>query len=474
MIVAVLMTTLGGAALAVPMSFDDEATGNWSAPATWGETVEYPGRDRGSGPEADDVTVDTGTVTGDVVIPTVVTPITVKTGGTLYFNNTDQSVDVTLDGGQLKIRGYNSGGEQIFTGDVTVLSPSEVYTTGHSNHKNSQTAYINGDIKDGATTGRLHFTGEHISRCVLGGTNTAFSGGMLVDIPGYLKLTGDGAAGSGTLTVNTTAVVGGNQSSGNQPTFAVVDGGTLNVGNWNQKVTVNDWDIDMNGGALTFTVGYASGKTNHLLGGSLDCGTDPWEIRKRWGRDAEIGSPVSGSGDVTVSFYSYDGRWGGGAILLTGDNSGFSGDIYVEGLTTAGRTVLAANAPNSLGGNNSILVDGDAELEIGDPAALNGTNTVYLLAGSNGVMDLQADAVVYSLNLGGTYDEGVGEVEGGTWIDPGVYGGAEPFVYQSQFDGYVEFNGHLLTVLNNPMAIPEPAGLSLMGLALLGLRKKRS
>ena len=494
-LIVAIVVMAGNVGLAAPMSFDDVATGNWSAPATWGQATEYPGNDHPGdppGPEADDVTIDghlgnLRTVTGDIVIPTVVTPITVKTNGRLYFNNIDQSVDIILDGGTFWQRGYNSGSESDMYGDVTVLSDSTHYMEGHGNDMNANTAKLHGDIKDGATTGQLHMTGIHTTSLIMNGDNSGFSGGFLVDSPGSaaksrcgLHLNSDGGLGTGTTTINTSVrVIADQTDSVARPApagVAVNSGGLLDIFNYyNYSVTVSGWNVTMADSARLNFGPFLTGKLDGTCSVAVN-GDVMLYIRQdgRWNGTGEIAGPISGAGNILVKDQGANDSSQGGyddwsRVVLSGNNVGLTGDIRVEKTPATLDPldlILVAAAPNSLGSNNSVIIGGGAELEITDPNAGNGTNILYLLAGSAALLDLQDDLTVLGCNLGATYNGVSGEVEGGNWLAVGDY--------TSGLDPYVQFNGHTLTVLQNFGIVPEPAGLGLIGMALLGLRRKRS
>jgi len=158
----------------------------------------------------------------------------------------------------------------------------------------------------------------------------------------------------------------------------------------------------------------------------------------------------------TTGSSAYRGRG-----TLNNSANDFTGGLHVKG----GR--LMVNASGACG-DGDVIVYGGAELYAEVADAVDPDNVVYLLTGSKGVLNMQDDCEVYALKLGGTWDPVEGEVVGGDWVDADAYTGGP------QFDGYVTFNGHTLTVQTKPGVIPEPAGLGLLGVALLALRRRRN
>ena len=480
----VCVVALAGVALAVPTAFNDVNDGEWDASVkdTWGTGVggDYPGKEYLPGPpevpDLDTALINSNTVTANVAIaPGVVT--TVQAGGVLYIpGGATRSMTLTLDGGRLYQAGWSSASH--VAGTVTVLQGSEVYTSGHSNPIAAQTSYLDADISDGATTGQLHLLGANTSILVLTGDNSGFSAGMLVDTPGYVKLDSDGALGTGAAIVNTRLVNDANQTGtvASPSSVTVNSGGRLDVGNrYNVGRTISSWPITMAGNTTLAFGPVQTGKLDATCSLTLN-GDTRFYIQQdgRWNATNEIACPITSSSNILVDDSAAGEQDQGGEnwtrLTLSADNSNFTGDIRVlkNGVLTNNLVdlILVGGAANALGSNNSIIVHAGAELEITDPGALNGTNIVHLLTGSEGVMDLQEDATVLALSTGGTWNDVEGEVEGGEWAGPGVY--------IDGFDPYVQFNGHTLTVLQTFTAVPEPAGLSLVGLALLAIRRKRS
>ncbi len=500
----VLVAALGGMAQAGATAFDDQNDGEWDASTkdTWGTGVggDYPGKEYLPGPpevpDPDTATIDSNTVTGNVAIRPEVSVTVGKTATKGILNTTvNQDVDMTLDGGQLRQQRQSAG--SVMNGDVTVETASETYALGHSNTQATQTSFINGDIKDGATTGQLHVLGQYASGLVVSGDNSGFSGGFLVDAPGSsrwsrpgLGLGADGALGTGDTTVNSRMYVQVDQTDSvacpapNKVTLA--SGSVLRFRDsdgFHANVLVTNWEVYSNGATIKL-----GDENSGFAGGNLYVNAETTFLMEpdgRWMATGNVGCTLTGSAAVIVkddgtNDNSQNGLNDWARAEFTADNSTFSGDIRVVKAPNTGDPIdliLVGAAANALGSNNSIIVHGGAELEITDPNALNGTNTLYLLSGSEGLMDLQDDARVLALNLGGTWNGGTGEVDDSKKVAPDIYTEA---TFAADYPGYVDYinfatDTTTLEVLTGPSAaIPEPAGLSLIGLAVLSLRRKRS
>jgi hypothetical protein len=467
----------GFVCVAVAQGYDDRQTGNWTNWATWnGSDLGYPD---GAG---DTVLIDSAVVQVSTLIDSNIDPVTIALGGTLQIlqNSSDQNVDLTLAGGLLSLPGNTAVGDSV-NGDITVTTNSGVFAQGHGNPMARQADYLNGDIKDGATTGQLHLTGANYALISLSGNNSGFSGGFLVDCPGSpsLLLRSAGSLGTGATTINAGGLrVDVTQTNGIVPSSLRVESGkglTLYNHFDTESITLSGWNIAFAHGAFVQFGPDRTGKIDNTctltLEGALRIGSSQ---DGRWNGAGEIATPLATSSNILVAFPNVSdsglGGENGTIVRLSADNRGITGDIRVDVAATPANpmyNVLEGAAANALGTNNSIIIDDQGTLRPTVSGALNGSQQLYLLASAItnrlGVLDLNEDNTVSVVRTGGVWNAEIGAVEGGFPVPKGLYDGAGPLNDPADLGGFVDFSDgaggyNTLTVLNS--------GLPLRGIVL--------
>jgi len=235
--------------------------------------------------------------------------------------------------------------------------------------------------------------------------------------------------------------------------------------------------VDVQSGTLL-----VSGSINALTGGvTVNAGgTIRGESTSNWGDVYMDGGlialtrkgNITVTGDITVNAPS----------TLRG-RAGDAGKIHTMGATFHGSEKMIFNNPAGysrvqISANNSGDFTGGWDIDLG---TLELTNALGLGGGlgpagvSAGPLYIDADG---ALSLGGTYDLHVFGLE---LENEGVIAGSEDGItynitdlpnYATYFSGTTA--GSTITVYAEPAPIAEPAGLGLVGLALLAIRKKRS
>ena len=444
---------------------DATGAGNWSTPSAWDQNSGYPGQ---SDP-LDTATLDSGTMTVDVDVP-LMGAITVNNGGKVYSAiSLSQDNQVTVNNGGVVEFKTNWKVFQTYEWDLTLNDGSLFYANCHED------GTINSDITigAGATTTIRHNGGNYNSADLAGvitGPNTSTVDLTRVGSSRDMRLHGDNAGWLSNINVKcpitlyNSNALGTNAGAGE---VKVITGGRVAcLRAWKASNIEQPRDLTMEGGSLysrchsdgwikwTGTINLKSDTTISVYNRQYEVGDHYFD-----GQITEDATPRA----LTFNIYG-DGTYPDNSdVWLRNSANNFTGGLHVKG---GGRLrVTAAGAC----GDGPVYVYGDTELQVEVADGLDADNVLYLLAGSNGLLDLNEDCEVLALNLGGTYNDVSGEVEGGDWISAGTYFDGPEFTDYIQFDGQ-----HGITVLTGPAPIPEPAALGMIGLALLSLRKRKS
>ena len=507
---------LGSVALAG--AFNDAANGDWDAGATWGG-ANYPG-DTAAGDTATvdshavavnvdltDVTVFPGYVSGttpavasitvsnsgkldfttpfvaDAVNP-ILPPVTVNSGGELRFHadptaspaftvnasgkvtgykyDAPITVDLTIGGGTIAAQRWDANYKTVtFAGTITLTDDTTLVT--YSDWTKPQMA-ISALVQDDnpANDWKLVYSSKKV--VTISNPANSYGGGTEVN-DGAIYVGGDGALGTGDVVIN-----GGqvrprvHQSAGNMPDVTVHPGGVLNM----------SYDI---GTGCTITVaggsfgGYTDPGRSWTCSADIDVTADSRFYpggRTSW-YSGTLKGDISGA-DVTISLDANTSNPNNQVLILDHADVSYEGDWIVVDCQ------LRANQVGALG-TGDVILRGDAglaELELDAAGATSEETALYLLAGGAALLDLDADNTVLACSVGGALV--ADEVVGGTWLPEGDYDSTTPDPPGVTLSDYFDFGSSTLTVLHEGLLrpVPEPAGLGLMGLALLGLRKKRS
>jgi MYXO-CTERM domain-containing protein len=281
-------------------------------------------------------------------------------------------------------------------------------------------------------------------------SGNTWSGGTVIN-GGNVYAMAVGAMGTGDVTINGgllhAEVVNGTLGNGTTLTVTVKDTGTYYVRNSNTVA-----DVVLDGGTLKGAAATVTGDVNIVSASKMDT------------QDAQYGFTHYGiiSGGGRIDLFTGPITFGG-----TGPNT-YTGDTHAQ----SGK--LSAGKVGALGKSENVYVHGIDTLQLSVDNAIDQGSVLYLLSGSR--LILSGSNTVYALNIGATWDENLGKALGGTWIAADTYTSA-PVGYSDYFSWG---GGKTLTVLNDGpptqagTAIPEPAGLGLLGLGLLALRRRRA
>jgi hypothetical protein len=433
-----------------------------------------------------DIDVNKGTLVFGANQTYAAPPTVNVNGGAVQLSGDNRSVNMPLvygaSGGGLSVP--NGTQDTVVSGTVTLngtMTYSNRRASGYTALKINNTVSGNGSIVVNSTD---MYDGSR-GALELAATNS-YDGGTTVT-SGGLRATADQALGDGTVTVNTGGIGGKygwylqgglsvetQQTYGAQPLVQANSGGSVYI-NTASGVDV-DLDVTLNGGEVCGS--WSADGRNNGLAGTVTLIADSYVGGARGTGSLDISGQITGAYSLTkqrnnrlndsTSSYGASPRNLGGAIILSNSTNDYTGGTFIEYGT------LIAAAAGSLG-TGDVVVFGDAELEVDADGALAPGAVLYLLAGSVGLLDLNVDATVYALTLGGTWD-GTEVIDIQAEIAPGTYTEATFAAEYASYVDYIDFatGTTSLRVLTGPLPVAEPAGLGLIGLALLGLKKKRS
>jgi len=411
---------------AAAFDYNDANDGNWKADDadTWGQGMN--------------------------VYPSLATDTAVVDSNSVYWQGgLPAGLAVTLDGGTL------SSGQPHFDHAMTIGNTDPAGST----------------IRNGSTWRRVELTAAAVlsgsgKLTLNGGTGTAdmfvrssspaFSGETVI-AGNTVALLADQALGTGNVTVDGATL---SINSGQTTTPGLVE--VMNGGRYSLYKTNSAWNVTLNSGTYATagrlqvdgTVDLASGTDNTFVL-SLSDGF----VNKNAGTLA-----FSGSGNLTVTESGADLAHNGMVLRSASSMTGrLTVDVAIlrlySGTLGSGDITIK---PRGAGANDHSMLDINVSGAT-DPAECllylekNGTNYARLDLASGTLTEVYAAHV-----------DGLGAV-GGSWLAAGDYTSAN-------LGNYITNQGTLRVHNDGPPGaalIPEPAGLSLAGLALLTLKRRR-
>jgi fibronectin-binding autotransporter adhesin len=394
------------------LSFDVSGTNNALGRGTSDIQITAAGANTTNGRTL--TAIGSGTVSRGINVQATATqPVNITTTGTVEFSG---NIVLNSLGGNV---GLDAGGTQRsrFTGVISGSAP--VITSGNASSNGSQVVLTN--------------------------PNSSFSGQVRVG-NGGLFIGGNVTAGqNGPLGNSSSSIWVGSVTSGANPSYLVTDGGYTVTRN---LLVPGPSD----GGSDSYTGAVLIGNptnTSAIFSGSLAINRTPGSTRQNVlfasnDGSVEFSGPISGSaaigigGNVTNALAGVpDGRIG--SVVLSGNNSGFSGDIAIQ---TRARLVVASNnalgtgttpvAFYSFGSNTSGTYVGGVStrgaVTVSRDLLLNGTNSTISQPVS--FLGTSADASVFTgritINRGvsqGVPEQSFGAVAGGSVDFQGVITG---------------------------------------------------
>jgi autotransporter-associated beta strand protein len=304
--------------------------------------------------------------------------LTLASGGAVTVNSTVStrqtlSAGVTLNGATSITVSSPSNGLSV-TGTITGSGNLTKYNVGY--------LYLNGDntFSGGVSLGN--------------GTtaNTSGSGVASAGSSGYVVLGHNNALGTGTVTAKGAQIWAG--VPGLVITNSIVTGNSaLRFGGPYDLTLAGPLTLDASRG-----IGNYSGSSTLTLAGPLHLGGYTATLQANDGAGSNgttlFAGPISGSGTITM-----DNNYDNGRVIISGDNTSFSGDTTVN---TGTLTLLHTNAVGTTG--SLTLGNTDAKLELGDGVVLTRTLTVSNTGNNKILRAAPAAAAEYAgaVNVGET------------------------------------------------------------------------
>ena len=298
---------------------------------------------------------------------------------------------------------------QIFSGSTDLGTAARTIT----NSSGGNTTF-SGAI---ANTGGLILTNTSAGtgQIILSGANT-FSGGITLN-SGSLTLSSDGAAGTGTLTLNGGVI--GSSTSVQNITNAIVVGGDFTFGTG----TNNALNGNMNLGGANRTITIATANVTNLFGGAITNGSLTISSSSS-SKSATFTNANSSLSAFTMnggtSYLSGSGSLGTSVALTISTNSGSTFDI--SGLTGSGLTIgsLAGTGNGTLSlGSKTLTIGGDNTYTIYD-GVITGTGGIVKSGTGTLVLNTTSTNNTYSggtvLNSGALLIRNVNGIGSGTLV----------------------------------------------------------
>ncbi len=270
----------------------------------------------------------TGTFTAANVANYRVAPTVVDTGTAITFDVSGRA-DLTWTGAASNAWNINNAinwNNLVPEADKFFTADNVTFPEGGANSSVALTGLIAPSTVNVTSTTTAYTFTSTAGNQITGGTGITKTGGSTLTLVGPNTYSGVTSIGGGTVAVSSTNSLG-NASPSNS--IAISGGGRLS----DTSTTAFDFlnrriNVGTGGGSISHNSATA---TTLTLGGSL-----------------------TGSGNNTLSFHSQAA--GGGTYLLNGDNSGYTGNISIDSVST-GLTSVRLNTPASVPAGGTITIN---------------------------------------------------------------------------------------------------------------------